>query len=72
MKFTNIAMEWTDDGAVITSSIPVHCPRCGSMCDGGITHRCGDRVQLVKESGPTASSGTTRARLKTKKTGGAT
>ena len=47
MKLTNISMEWTDTGAVIsissTSAFGLCCPRCGVSVGPG-EHRCGDKV----------------------------
>lgn len=65
--FTSIEMEWTDTGAVVKSSIPIHCPRCSESCAPGSEHRCGDQVQSVKESGPAGSTAKKRARSIPKK-----
>lgn len=44
MKFTSIEMEWTDTGAVVNTSIPLPCPRCGDIVKPDAEHRCGDRT----------------------------
>jgi hypothetical protein len=43
-KFTNISMEWNESGALVNSTMPIDCPRCGEQVKAGIEHRCGDRV----------------------------
>lgn len=49
---TNISMEWTNTGAVVTSSIPIACPRCGELCGLGIEHRCGDKLPGIDQKKP--------------------
>jgi hypothetical protein len=39
VRVTNISMEWTDDGAVINSTIPITCPVCRVSVTG--EHLCG-------------------------------
>ena len=40
-----IKMEWTDTGAVVSSTIPIQCPSCHVMTTAGQEHRCGDRAK---------------------------
>ncbi len=52
MKMTDIRIEWTDTGAVVSyettsevlKSAGISCPRCGEDVESGIEHRCGDQV----------------------------
>jgi hypothetical protein len=41
----DIKMEWNDSGAIVCSSIPIRCPRCGDQVLAGLKHRCGDRIK---------------------------
>ncbi len=48
MKTTDIRMEWTDTGAVVsfTSDIipAMNCPRCTATVGPDVEHRCGDML----------------------------
>ncbi len=64
MKMTDIRMEWTDTGAIVSlkTSKPdfiVSCPRCGTIVKTGYTHRCGDQA-----SAPTKPVATKKKRAK--------
>lgn len=44
MTITNVAMDWTDTGAVVDASVAVCCPRCSVVVFPGVQHRCGDKA----------------------------
>ncbi len=50
MKF--LAMEITDTGARILSSLATHCPRCNVAVSAGEEHRCGDQATQISKFKP--------------------
>ena len=62
MRFTNVSMEWTDEGAVCCVSVSgFGCPRCGEGLQPNIEHRCGDKVAMPGTANAKLPKGKPRA-----------
>jgi hypothetical protein len=49
MKYTNIEMDWTANGAKVLSSLAIPCPVCQTVVTPHVEHLCGDRLPKPKK-----------------------
>lgn len=56
LKITNIKMDWTDAGAVVSyeksegsRDLFLNCPRCSAAIKPNVEHRCGDMEVKPKQ-----------------------
>jgi hypothetical protein len=50
MKYTNIEMDWTANGAKVLSSLAIPCPVCQTVVTPNVEHLCGDSASEAEEA----------------------